>query len=488
MTMLKCRLTRPKRFWKLLSVSELRKAACYARNPGRVVDWRLFRQLKQDENGFVDVNTYLQALGPLPPQEKATWLQTTDRNLDGKIDFDEFSISNHRTDPIMSFLQLDTDLNGKLSRSELEAPAAAQSPLVYYIFPAFDDDNDGSLSLREYQLTPLVNLLTDWQSASDANGDDKLSIHEFRFHPGIALTALSAEYFRRLDVNKDDVLSLDEFEFHRGSKSPTLNLKISVMSADGKVASIPIPNFPIVHSPEISPDGKWVAVDGWKHGESNVAAHLLIVNVDTREVRDLGIGCIPGWSADGRQIAYSRYGEGVFIRDFEGKEPNVQQIDRAGWSIRFSPDGLKTAYVSAGNFTIHTLKTNEKRSVFPANNRPYRYIEHNFTWSPDSERLCFKGHRANGTIDLGIVSVNGDDPKLKVRYDGKNVVTDLEWVADGNRVVFPYNSTGPFMQIYELNPDDDLPPVRYPRQPPYTHNGGMCWSRDGKTFVFMSRR
>ena len=148
-----------------------------------------------------------------------------------------------------------------------------------------------------------------------------------------------------------------------------------------------------------------------------------------------------------------------------------------------------THYVVGGNFTIHTVKTNQKQSVFPPNDQPYRYIEHNFTWSPDSQRICFKGHRSDGAIDIGIVSTTGNDPNLKIRCDGKDVQSDFSWLSEGNRLMFPQlPSTGQFSQIYEMHADDDKPAVRYSRQPKNRHNGGLCWSRDGKTFVFMSRR
>ncbi|MEK6258773.1 MAG: hypothetical protein AABP62_09135 [Planctomycetota bacterium] len=453
---------------------------------GRVVDWRLFRRLKADREGFVNRDVYLKALGPLADAEKQQWLASTDKNGDGRFNYAEFATSNHRTDPVATFLHLDADLNGRLTPEELETLSADQLPVAKRLFPGFDDDDDGALSLREYQLTPLVNLLASWESAQDTDSDGKLELVEFRFHSGVALEGLSAEYFRRLDVNEDQSLSLDEFPFVTSHRPP---IEIYVQLAGGKIMTITIPDYPIICSPEISPDGRWVAVDGWKHGQSNVTAHLLVASLEQDEVRDLGIGCIPHWSADGRRIAYSKYGRGVFLRDFEG-DAEEESIDPQGWAIHFSTDGLKTAYVKGGgNLVIHDVATDEKRFIFPDGNSPYRYIEHNFTWSPDSQRICFKGHRPNGAIDVGIVSVTGGDPKLRVRCDGKDVQSDLAWLADGNRVMFPkLPPAGQHSQIFEIDPDGDKPAVRYPTQPKDRNNGGLCWSRDGKTFVYMSTK
>lgn len=449
---------------------------------GRVVDWAMFRQLRLDRNGFVSRAVYYQALGGLSDADKAIWYQGTDQDHDGKFNYDEFALSNHRTDPLGTFLHLDADLNGLLSISELRAIPAQYLPFVSCLFPGFDDDNDGALSLQEYQLTPMVNMLADWRAVQDTDGDGRLSPQEFRVLPGVALAALSGDYFRRFDRDKDNSLTSDEFPFASDL------WEICVTYDDDTTKMIGIPGYAIVCSPEISPDSKWIAVDGWKSGQSNVTAHIFVVHVDTKEVRDLGIGCIPNWSADGRKIALSKYGRGVFVRNFEGAAEEVS-IDPQGWAIQFSPDGLKTAYVKQGNLIVHDLKTGEKKSVFPERQSPYNYIEHNFTWSPGSDRLVYKGHRSNGVIDIGIVSAGGEGPNLRIRFDGKNVQSDFAWLSDGKRLMFPYLPTGgQFVQTYYLDPEGDDLPVRYPRQPEDRQSGGLCWSRDGKIFAYMSKR
>ena len=453
---------------------------------GRVVDWRLFRTFTPDREGFVTVDVYTRALGPLDDPAKQRWIETTDRNRDGKFDFAEFAKSDHRTDPVATFLQLDADLNGRLTPKELETLTADQQPIAACMFPGFDDDRDGGLSLREYQLTPLCNFLATWQAAQDADDDGLLQPAEFRFHPGVALAALSAEYFRRLDVNQDQSLSLTEFPFTTTHLPPN---EIRARFADVRVLAITIPDYPNIFSPEISPDGKWVAVDGWKRGESNVSAHLLIASLETDEVRDLGIGCIPHWSADSRRIAYSKYGQGVFVRDFE-LDSEEESIDAQGWAIDFSPDGRKAAYVLNGNnFVIRDLAKNEKRSLFTDNKTPFRYIEHNFAWSPDSQRICFKGHRAGGGLEVGIVSTTGGDPKLRVLCDAKDVASDISWLAD-QRLMFPRTPAGATRsQIHVIDPDgenaNEKPSVRYAKQPANRNNVGVSWSRDGNTFVYL---
>jgi hypothetical protein len=452
---------------------------------GRVVDLRMFYNMNPDTSGKVRREVYIKALGG-SPEVAQKWFPTINKPGNELFGFAEFATSSHRTDPIAQFLNMDVDLDGRLSKQELEALPVGWGPVGINWLDGFDDDRDGTYSLREFLFIPHVNLLVVWHAANDEDDDGKLQPEEFRFRPGIELAALGAEYFRRLDVNQDHELSLDEYPFTTSHQPPN---EIHVQLADGKTVKIAIPEYPNIYSPEISPDGKWVAVDGWKRGQSSLAAHLLICSVETDEVRDLGIGCIPQWSPDGRKIAYSRYGRGVFIRNFEG-DADVQSIDRQGWAIEFSPDGKQTAWVVGGNnFVIHDIATNEKRLVFAAGQSPYRYIEHNFTWSPDSRRICFRGHRTNEAVDVGMVNTTGGDPNLRVLCDAGDVGSDFSWFAEGKRLMFPRHPAGAVRtQIFEIDPDGEKPAVRYPKQPPDRNNICVSWSRDGKTFVYMSIR
>lgn len=452
---------------------------------GRVVDLRTFQGMNPDANGKVRREVYIQMIGG-SPEVAEKWFPTINKPGNELFGFAQFATSGHRTDPIGQFLHLDADLDGRLSQKELEGLPVGWGPPGINWHVGFDDDRDGTYSLREFLLLPHVNLMATWHGAKDEDDDGLLQPEEFRFRPGVPLAAISAEYFRRLDVNQDHSLTLDEYPFSTTHVPPN---EIHVQSADGKIVKIVIPDYPNIYSPEISPDGKWIAVDGWKRGQSNVAAHLLIASVDTDEVRDLGIGCIPQWSVDGTKIGYSRYGRGVFIRNFEG-DAEERSIDPRGWAIEFAPDGKQTAYVlQSNNLVIHNLETNEKRQVFPEGQSPYRYIEHNFKWSPDSKRICFKGHRTQGGLDVGIVNATGGDPKLRVLCDAKDVSSDFSWLPQGNRLMFARIPAGsPRIQIFEIDPDGDKPSFRYPKQPADRNNICVSWSRDGQTFVYLSMK
>lgn len=149
---------------------------------GRVVDWAMFRRLNADKRGMVTSEEYYRVLG-LPAGQRESWLESTDRNGDGRFDYAEFALGNHRTDPVGTFLVLDADLNGLLSIAELDGLPVEWRQMALQAFRGFDDDGDGMLSLREYQWLPHCNLLAWWTSADDANHDGVLSAEEFRFLP-----------------------------------------------------------------------------------------------------------------------------------------------------------------------------------------------------------------------------------------------------------------------------------------------------------------
>lgn len=268
-------------------------------------------------------------------------------------------------------------------------------------------------------------------------------------------------------------------------------IEIWAMDSDGtnarKVAAID--GYPTINSPEVSPDGQWIGVDGWKNGQALNQAHLLFVQVETGTVRDLGFGMMPTWSSDGKWIAYTQQQgqSGVCIRQFEGIE--ARQIDTQGWGIQAAPVGFKTAYVKGGNIVIYDFIREIGYDVFPDGNSPYVRILHNLKWSPDGRRICFKGVRLNGSDDIAIVSATGGEPNLKVRCSGAGFNPDIGWSPDGTRITIPRGATAEQPgAIYVFGPDDDEEPTPLKGQPADRHNSGMCWSRDGKTLYFVSSK
>jgi TolB protein len=204
-------------------------------------------------------------------------------------------------------------------------------------------------------------------------------------------------------------------------KAPAVKYcEIWAMEADGRNARkvAHVPDYPFINSPEISPDGTRVAVDGWKAGEKNNDAVILIVDIKTGDVENAGKGCMPTWAPNGKSIALCKYGadQGVYIRSLDGK--TEVRIDPHGWGIQWSPDGLKLAYTKRGQFIIYT-SANDTWDIIEPKGWNYGFIYWNPTWSPDSSKLCFKATGANGISEFAIVNIEGGEPEVQSRISAK---------------------------------------------------------------------
>lgn len=246
-----------------------------------------------------------------------------------------------------------------------------------------------------------------------------------------------------------------------------------------------IPDYDIINSPEVSPDGKWVGVDGWKKGENLRAAHLLFINLETSEVRDLGEGAMPSWSADGQWFAYSHYEpRGVSVQSFDGLQS--QLIDENGWGIQWAPDGMKAVYTlsesGGAQLVIYEFVGRSRRHVFAQNDIPYSSIYWNCKWSPDSQQICIKGRRSGGGEEIAVVDVADGQTRLEVLCDGADFLPDIGWHPDGSRITLP----GRDGQIYVIDSVGGQQPQLFPGQPADRHNSGNCWTPDGKSLIFIS--
>jgi Tol biopolymer transport system component len=110
---------------------------------------------------------------------------------------------------------------------------------------------------------------------------------------------------------------------------------VSVMEADSqKVITIPVQGWP-----GWLPDGRLIVSNLFDEGpQDQRVAH--VVNVETRE--DVTItGTYHTWSPNGKQLAYNRADDTLWIADADGR--NARQIAAGGLPV-WSPDGKRLAF------------------------------------------------------------------------------------------------------------------------------------------------
>ncbi|HKJ27064.1 MAG TPA: DPP IV N-terminal domain-containing protein, partial [Anaerolineales bacterium] len=127
----------------------------------------------------------------------------------------------------------------------------------------------------------------------------------------------------------------------------------------------------------------------------------------------------PGWSPDGRQIAFFRWSlfgdeeeaePGLIVLDLDSSEETVL-VEEIGFGIAdapvWSPDGEFIAYLSSN------LEDSSQILVVPGSGgEPVQITDldgenYNIAWSPDSQWLTFT-HQTDDTIQIYIVDRDGN--------------------------------------------------------------------------------
>jgi Ca2+-binding EF-hand superfamily protein len=442
---------------------------------GRVVNWKRFPWLDANKDGAVTKAEYLAKVQGEAGAEQFT---AGDADRNGEISWEEFADPawefGHE-DPVEWFRRADKDYDGLVSSDELEASAMIyRRPALPMILPAFDDDGDGKLSLAEYQVCPIANCLCAWQSVRrDDDRDMQLSFSEFLFDPDTFLL-LQRLYFHRLDSDGNGTLAATEYAFEENPPNSLYRLAADGSSFELIWRDKKVPN---AGSPEIAPDGKWIAFDLYPDGK------IMQVSVDGGEARELCEGLMPSWSADGKQIAVSRTGVDIVSSD------GGSRIDFAdGWGAQWSPDGKLIAYTMDGGLWVYDVVSKESREVLPRTEHPYSMLYYGMCWSPDSRRVAIKAVE-NERSDIVSVDAVGETPDLKVHFSTELPVShDLAWSSDGKRLLFALHSPEYGRNLlHQLNLDAGGPPAIFPGIDLNLTYFNQSFSRDGKWIVLTAK-
>jgi hypothetical protein len=215
--------------------------------------------------------------------------------------------------------------------------------------------------------------------------------------------------------------------------------------------------------------------------------HVFVVNADGSAAKDLGLGAVPSWSPDDKQITFSQSGIWIMNADGTGR----RQIDTSGFGSQWSPKGGQIAYTTNGEddkaFRIYDVTKNQPRDLPQTR---YHEIYYGATWSPDGKWLCMKGLLPDGNIEISAMCAEGEEKGFRVLLPSSaqpevlNSYVGVSWGGDGKQILIDMQKTGDRgRQLYVLDSEGARPPRLFPNFPPGWTCNNPCWSADGKKIV-----
>jgi Tol biopolymer transport system component len=184
----------------------------------------------------------------------------------------------------------------------------------------------------------------------------------------------------------------------------------------------PQPDF----SPSWSPDGKEIAFHSFRNGTRDVfvmpAEGGAAEPVVATPAQERG----PDWSADGQQISFSSDQGGrvaLYIVSRKGGRWGAPTRLTPDISIgfetryRWSPDGRFIAYLERGAIDLITPSGGNPRNLLEAADSLAQWTLQNLSWSTDSRLVYVKGRDARGEEGIWSVPIAGGPPRRVVRFD-----------------------------------------------------------------------
>ena len=245
-------------------------------------------------------------------------------------------------------------------------------------------------------------------------------------------------------------------------------LALAYVSAEGgPVTTVPLKANPKIKLVEygtgnrLSPDGSTFVFAGQKHDEGKYTFHLWTLPAQGGTPRQLTdepasvTDWFPGWSPDGKQIAFMRVEDSgyadsawkpnIFVIPAEGGKPRplTSEGDRVfGFGpVIWSPDGALLAF-----FSQDKDSADGAIKVIPATGGTPRvvtkvkaiYANKEMAWSPDSRRIAYNSPGEK----ISIVSLeDGKIEEINPSLEGVGIY-HLDWSPDGKRLVFAGASGG----------------------------------------------
>lgn len=240
-------------------------------------------------------------------------------------------------------------------------------------------------------------------------------------------------------------------------------------------------------SPSWSADGTRLAFNVQKPSETLVQARMVSVKLDGSDAKDLGLGLMPNFSADGKQLTYCGY-EALgrcCLMNHDGTNKRVIPNSEDGWGPQWSPDGRFIAFHRLGSppqVALHDVETNTTRDLIPRDANIYQNMFWNMAWSPDSKRIAFLAKRGSENYSaedykaqIGLLTV--DDPIQLTPFPSTQLAQPhVDFSRDGTFLLYPQDGC-----LLKINVDDPAgEPTPLPRQFTDFGYGSAAFSPDGR--------
>lgn len=200
----------------------------------------------------------------------------------------------------------------------------------------------------------------------------------------------------------------------------------------------------------------------------------------------------PSWSADGRWIAFRRFGAGpdqLWFMKSGGTALTVVPGSGSAGAPSWSPDGKKLVYECYAPFTVvrDICMRNLDGSGFRLLTATPALDERHPSWSRDGTRIVFSREQAAGGSFLAVLTLKGLslDP-LTAPVPGQ--YEDFpDWSPDAKEVVFVRSAPGGYGAIYTMKASGGSAGLLVAAPPAATdsHHTMPAWSPDGQKIVYV---